>query len=170
MSRANGWAVEAFTWGWNTIVLGILLNFYFKLDLSAAWLTRLLPLRSTVRSTRNVLGLQTRDKRPLCGASRKWRGIDNHRYPRPRKENTCLSIPLVTVYYAVSVTNRWQWLFNISSLMRWNKKQVSVHFYSPDFYGGISVLESMRPLSFFIIYVRLWGFFSPLLESIYFDI
>lgn len=51
-----------------------------------------------------------RQTQPLCGASRKRRGIDNHCFPRPRKENACLSILLVTVHYTVCITNCWQWL------------------------------------------------------------
>lgn len=124
MSRANGWAVEVFTWGWNTIVLGIVLDFSFKPDPSAAWLTRLLPLLSKVCSALNVPGLQTRDKQALCGASRKWRGTDNHCFSRLRTENTYL-------FHLLPITNCWQWLFNISTLTRWNKKQGRVHSCSP---------------------------------------
>lgn len=97
---------------------------------------------------------------PLCSTSGKWRGIDNHCFPNSGKENACLSILLDTLHYTVSITHCWQWLFNISTLIRWNKKQVRVHFYSPDVYCGISVSESKRPLSFIIIYVRLRSFFA----------
>jgi len=114
MTRADGCAVV-----WNTVWLGILHFFHFKFDLSPAWLTRLLSLPNI-----KCPGLENqRQTLPWCTTQWQWRSIDNYWFPKSGKEHACPSILLVTVQYTVSITNCWQWLFSISSLISWSKKQ-----------------------------------------------